>query len=85
MRAADVFRELEKPERDKLLRDLDVDSQAAILRILGYPEDSAGSIMTTEFVAVPPTWTVGRTLEHLREVESTRETIYAILVVDPAS
>jgi magnesium transporter len=41
--------------------------------------------MTTEFVAVPPTWTVGRTLEHLREVERTRETIYAIYIVEPKS
>ena len=81
-RAADLFRELDEPVRQELLQDLDIDSQAAILRILGYPEGSAGSIMTTEFVAVPPTWTVGRTLEHLREVERTRETIYAIYIVE---
>jgi magnesium transporter len=39
--------------------------------------------MTTEFVSVPSTWTVGDALRYIREVESTRETIYAIYVVNP--
>src|SRR3546814_17981336 len=40
--------------------------------------------MTTEFVSVPATWTVEATLQHIREVERTRETVYAIYVLDPA-
>src|SRR5262249_8708532 len=47
------------------------------------PENTAGSIMTTEFVSVPSTWTVGETLDYVRKVEKTRETIYAIYVLDP--
>ena len=39
--------------------------------------------MTTEFVSVPSTWTVGETLQYVRRVESTRETVYAIYVLDP--
>ena len=39
--------------------------------------------MTTEFVSVPATWTVSQTLDHIRRVESTRETVYAIYVLDP--
>ena len=39
--------------------------------------------MTTEFVSVPSTWTIGETLQHIRKVERTRETIYAIYVLDP--
>ena len=39
--------------------------------------------MTTEFVSVPSTLTIGETLQHIRKVERTRETIYAIYVVDP--
>jgi magnesium transporter len=54
-----------------------------LLTILGYPEGSAGSIMTTEYVSVPSDWTVAHTLDHIRKVERTRETIYAIYVVDP--
>jgi magnesium transporter len=39
--------------------------------------------MTTEYVSVPSDWTVGRTLDHIRKVERTRETVYAIYIVDP--
>ena len=39
--------------------------------------------MTTEFVSVPSDWTVGRTLDYIRKVERTRETVYAIYIVDP--
>jgi magnesium transporter len=41
--------------------------------------------MTTEFVSVPATWTIDATLHHIREVERTRETVYAIYILDPAS
>ena len=39
--------------------------------------------MTTEFVGVPSSWTVAETLQYVRQVESTRETVYAIYVLDP--
>jgi magnesium transporter len=39
--------------------------------------------MTIEFIAVPSDWNVGQTLDHIRKVERTRETVYAIYVVDP--
>jgi magnesium transporter len=39
--------------------------------------------MTTEFVAVPANWTIGEVLDHIRAVEHTRETVYAIYLVDP--
>ncbi|TIT81456.1 MAG: magnesium transporter, partial [Mesorhizobium sp.] len=47
------------------------------------PEESAASIMTTEFVSVPSDWSVGRTLDYIRKVERTRETVYAIYITDP--
>jgi magnesium transporter len=84
-RSADVFRELDAVSRDALLEAVDADARQAVLRILGYPEDSAGAIMTTEFVSVPSNWTVSRTLDHIRKVEQTRETVYAIYVTDPKS
>ena len=82
-RAADVFRHLEPPARDRLLARLDAETRTSLTQLLAYPENTAGSIMTTEFVSVPSTWTIGQTLQHIRKVESTRETIYAIYVVDP--
>ena len=82
-RAADVLRELAEPGRSELLHALAPSVRHSLLAILGYPEGSAGSIMTTEYVSVPPDWTVGRTLDYIRKVERTRETVYAIYVVDP--
>jgi magnesium transporter len=84
-RAADVVRDLAEPARSELLHGMGPTLRHTILAILGYPEGSAGSIMTTEYVSVPPDWTVGSTLDYIRKVERTRETIYAIYVVDPHS
>ena len=81
-RAADILRELDEPARSELLGALAPPLRATLLSILGYPEGSAASIMTTEFVSVPSDWTVGRTLDYIRKVERTRETIYAIYIVD---
>lgn len=83
-RAAELFRQLEEPARSHLLARVDRETREAVHELLSYPEDTAGSLMTTEFVSVPSTWTVGQTLDHLRVVERTRETIYAIYVLDPA-
>ena len=82
-RAADLLRDLTEPARSELLGLLTHGLRATLLGILGYPEDSAVAIMTTEFVSVPGDWTVGRTLEHIRKVERSRETVYAIYIVDP--
>ena len=82
-RAADVLREYAEPARADALGALDPALRLTLLTILGYPEGSAGSIMTTEYVSVPSDWTVARTLEHIRKVERTRETIYAIYIIDP--
>jgi len=82
-RAADVMHECEEDDRARLFAALDDSTKAALHRLLAYPATSAGGLMTTEFVSVPATWTVHQTLDHLRAVERTRETIYAIYVLDP--
>jgi Mg/Co/Ni transporter MgtE len=82
-RAADIFRHLDEPVRERLFAQLDLETKASVARLLAYPENTAGSIMTTEFVSVPSTLTVGETLDYVRKVEKTRETIYAIYVLDP--
>ena len=82
-RAADIVKELVEPLRTTLLNGLSPDTRAVISGLLAYPERSAGSIMTTEFVSVPSTWTIAEVLHHIRMVERTRETVYSIFVVDP--
>ncbi|WP_420960604.1 magnesium transporter [Brucella sp. IR073] len=82
-RATDIFQELDEPLRTRLFTVLAPETRAALKTLLGFPPDTAGSLMTTEFIAVPASWTVSRTLQYIREVERSRETIYAIYVVDP--
>lgn len=84
-RAADVVRDLGEPDRSEVLGRLSQALRATLLSILGYPVGSAASIMTTEYVSVPADWTVARTLDHIRRVERTRETVYAIYITDPVS
>src|SRR6476660_6596280 len=84
-RVADLCRKLEEPHRTELLDRLDPDTRVMIQRLLSYPSLSAGSIMTTEFASVPSNVTVQQTLDYLRKVERTRETVYAIYVLDPVT
>ena len=82
---ADIFRHFDANVRARVLAHLDTETRESLIQLLAYPANSAGSIMTTEFVSVPSTWSVDETLKYIREVESTRETIYAIYVLDPRS
>lgn len=84
-RATDIIQELTPEERTALLPLLNVDARRVIQSLLRYPEHSAGSLMTTEFVSAPSNWTIGQTLRHIRQIERTRETVYAIYLLDPAS
>src|ERR1051325_8061308 len=64
---ADLFRELEPVNRVRLLQTVTPETRAALRLLLQYPPDTAGGIMTTEFVSVPADWTAERTLSHVRQ------------------
>jgi len=83
--AADLIQQLRDPPRTELMEGLDLASRNAIRSLLAYPENTAGAMMTIEFVSAPSNWTVERTLQHIRQVERTRETVYAIYVLDPVT
>src|SRR3569623_66500 len=83
--AADLIQQLRDPPRSELMDGLDSASRNAIKSLLAYPPNSAGAMMTIEFVSAPSNWTVERTLQHIRQVERTRETVYAIYVLDPVT
>jgi magnesium transporter len=82
-RATDALRSLEPEEQEGLLAGLDSETATVLRALLTYPAGTAGSIMTTEFVSVPASFTVAQTLRHIREVERSRETVYAIYVLEP--
>jgi magnesium transporter len=84
-RRADIFRRLSEPLRTSLCAKLDEPLRRSLLELLAYPPETAGAIMTTEFVTADADWTAARTLEHIRTVGAGSETIYAIYIVDPQS
>jgi magnesium transporter len=80
---ADLFRELPETERPRFLKLLDEPTRKALELLLRYPPETAGGIMTTEFVSMPITWTVAQALDYVREVGRTKETVYAIYCLEP--
>jgi magnesium transporter len=84
-RRADIFRRLPKPLQTQFSSKLAEPIQASLKSLLSYPPNSAGRIMTTEFVRLPSDWTVNHALEHIRLVGSKSETIYVLFVVEPAT
>jgi magnesium transporter len=91
---AEGVRELESDDAVELLEGLDEEDQEEILeklpprerdaleRSLDYPEDSAGRRMQTEFITVPPDWTVGQAIDYMRETPDLPERFYEIYAVD---
>jgi magnesium transporter len=82
-RAADVLAEFARDRRESILAHVDPAPRASLVTLLGYSAESAGGMMTTEFVSMPSTATVGETLDHIRTVERDRETVYAIYLLEP--
>jgi len=80
--AADLVADLSQTTRDEIFALMEKDEKAEVQELLGYPEDSAGGIMTTEFVAVPAHLTAGETIDMLRQLEPNAETIYYVYVTD---
>ena len=93
-RAADILEEMDPDEAADLVADLSDESREEILglmekdeadevqELMEYDEDTAGGIMTTEFVAVPATLTAAQTIDRLRDLEPNAETIYYVYVTD---
>ena len=81
--AAYVLENLEAADQQEILAQIPSSDRLALERNLEYPEETAGRLMQTDFVAVPPFWTVGRVIDHMREAEDLPETFTDIFVVDP--
>ena len=79
-----VIEDLDKQDQTDILAKLPSFERAALERSLEYPEDSAGRIMQTDLIAVPPFWSVEQTLEYMRETVDLPDRFYDVFVVDPA-
>lgn len=66
----------------RLLNLLSPQDLKEVRQLLGYPEDSVGRLMTPDYVAVRPNWTIQQALDHIRQIGKTSETINVIYVTD---
>ena len=80
--AADLVADLSDESREEILGLMEKDEAEEVQELMTYGEETAGGIMTTEFVAVPATLTAAQTIDRLRELEPTAETIYYVYVTD---
>jgi magnesium transporter len=80
---ADLFRELPDSERTRFLKPLDHETRQALELLLQYKPDTAGGIMTTEFVSIPVEWTVQQALDHISRVGQLKETVYVLYCTAP--
>jgi magnesium transporter len=76
-----ILEDLPKDEQAEILEQLPQPERVALAKRLDYPEESAGRRMQTEFIAVPPNWTVGQTIDYMRETEDLPERFFEIYVV----
>ncbi len=81
----DVIRQLGPHACHRLLPKLGEAHRAEVEQLLKYPPRSAGGIMTTEFVRLDPSMTVGRALKHIRAVAREKESIYACYILEPGT
>lgn len=80
---ADLLSELEETQTTALLgnmRNLEADK---VRTLLHYPKDTAGGLMTTEFISILDHYTVEKTIRILRKTAPSAETIYYLYVTDP--
>ena len=78
--AVDIVEEMPANVVKRILAQADPDMRKQINEILRYPEDSAGSIMTTEYVSLRPGMTVGEAILRIRRTGVDKETIYTCYV-----
>lgn len=81
--AVDLVEEMPANVVKRILKNTDPAMRKTINEILKYPDDSAGSIMTVEYVSLLPTMTVGQAIERIRKTGIDKETIYTCYVTGP--
>ncbi|MFL6791356.1 MAG: magnesium transporter [Bradyrhizobium sp.] len=82
--AVQLLAGLDDEDKEEILEKLPPPERVALERVLLYPENSAGRRMQTEFIAVPPDWTVGQTIDYMRDTPDLPDRFYEIYVIDAA-
>ena len=80
--AVAILEDLEEEDQNEVLSALPTFERLSHKRSLDFPEKSAGRRMQTEFIAIPPFWTVGQMIDYLRAERDLPDEFYQIYVVD---
>jgi magnesium transporter len=80
--AADVLGDLPQEQAEEILSLMEGEEQADVAELLPYEDDTAGGLMTTEFVTLPRDLTVGEALARLRSMAETPNMIYYLYIVE---
>lgn len=78
-----ILEDMEEADQKEILDSLPFDDRIILRRALEYPEESAGRRMQSDFIAVPPFWSVGQTIDYMREDENLPDRFHEIFVVSP--
>src|ERR1700704_3977114 len=82
--AVELLEGLDEEDKVEILEKLPPSERVALERSLLYPENSAGRRMQTEFITVPPDWTVGQAIDYMRDTPDLPDRFYEIYAVDGA-
>jgi magnesium transporter len=82
--AVAMIEDLDLKDQEAILAELEPEDRAAIETALSYPEESAGRLMSRDFVAVPEHLTVGDLIDFLRESRDLPTEFWEVFIVDPA-
>ena len=77
-----ILENIEEKNKNSILGSLPPKDRFALLESLSYPEDSAARIMQRQFTAIPSNWSVGQTIDYLRENKDLPEEFLEIFIVD---
>ena len=80
--AADILQDLSDERSEALLEEMEPDEADDVKQLLEYDEETAGGLMTTEFVSISCHFTAEQTIEAIRKLHPDAETIYYIYVID---
>ena len=80
--AIKILENIEENSKNEILSSLPPKDRFALLESLSYPEDSAARIMQREFTAIPSNWSVGQTIDYLRENKDLPEQFLEIYIID---
>ena len=80
--AIKIIENLDEKSKNDILSSLPPKDRFILLESLSYPEDSAARIMQREFTAIPSNWSVGQTIDYLRENKDLPEEFLEIFIVD---